>query len=155
MADKVYPLTPEGRRKLEDELEFLRTVRRPQVAERIHQAKEGGDITENAGYDEAKNEQGFVEGRIMTIEAILRDAVVLTEPQENDCVRLGSHVTVLDGDGESCVYHIVGSTEADPRQGRISDESPVGKALMGHRAGERVVARTPAGNLQLTITAIA
>lgn len=155
MADKVHYITPEGKRKLEEELEFLRTVRRPQVSELIRLAKEGGDITENAGYDEAKNEQGFVEGRILTIEAILHDAVILTEPQENDSVQLGSRVTVVDGDGEAYQYQIVGSAEADPFRGRISNESPVGRALMGHRAGECVVARTPAGNLRLTIMAIA
>ncbi len=155
MSEKVIYLTPDGKRKLEEELEHLRKVRRPQVADRIRMAKEGGDIMENSAYDEAKNEQGFVEGRIMTLEALLRDAVALTDPQECDSVQLGSRVTVLDGEGESCVFHIVGSTEADPRKGRISNESPVGQALMGRRVGEVVTARTPGGSLRFTVVAIA
>ncbi len=155
MAEKVTYLTPDGKRKLQEELEHLRNVRRPQIAERIRLAKEGGDITENSGYEEAKNEQGFVEGRIMTLEAMLRDAVVLTEPQGSDSVQIGSHVTVKDPEGEAMVYHIVGSAEADPRQGRISNESPVGKALIGHRAGDIVAVRTPAGSVHFTIVSIA
>lgn len=154
MADKVIYLTPDGRRKLEQELEHLRKVRRPQVAERIRLAKEGGDLTENAGYEEAKNEQGFVEGRIMTLEAMLRDATVLNEPCENDSVQMGSHVTVTDADGESSVFQIVGSAEADPLHGRISNESPVGQALMGHKVGDVVTVRTPGGNQRFTITSI-
>lgn len=155
MAEKAVYLTPDGRRKLEEELEHLVKVRRPQVAERIRMAKEGGDISENSGYEEAKNEQGFVEGRIMTLQAMLRDAVVLNEPLESDVVQLGSHVTVLDSEGESCVFQIVGSAEADPKNGRISNESPVGKALMGHRKGDSVMASTPAGDLRFTIQLIA
>lgn len=154
MAEKVIYLTPDGRRKLEDELQHLRQVRRPQVAERIRLAKEGGDVMENAAYEEAKNEQGFVEGRIMTLESMLRDAVVLTEPN-SDTVQLGSHVTVIDGDGETLVFHIVGSAEADPTSGHISNESPVGKALMGHAVGDVVTVRTPGGNLCLSIVSIA
>ena len=154
MSEKPVYLTPDGRRKLEEELEHLRKVRRPQVAERIRLAKEGGDISENSGYEEAKNEQGFVEGRIMTLEAMLRDAIVLNEPLESDLVQLGSHVTVLDADGESTVFQIVGSAEADPRAGRISNESPVGKALMGHRVGDTVIVRAPAGSLRFTIQSI-
>ncbi len=155
MSEKVTYLTPEGKRKLEEELEHLRKVRRPQVAERIRMAKEGGDIMENSAYDEAKNEQGFVEGRILTLEAMLRDAVVLTEPLACDSVQLGSHVTVEYADGESTVFQIVGSAEADPRKGRISNESPVGEALMGRRAGEVITARTPGGSLRFTIVSIA
>ncbi|MDI7275764.1 MAG: transcription elongation factor GreA [Anaerolineae bacterium] len=155
MLEKVHYLTPDGKRKLESELEHLRTVRRPQVAERIRQAKEGGDIMENASYDDAKNEQAFVEGRIMTLQAILRDAVVLTQPEESDTVQLGCHVTVRDGEGESYVYHIVGSAEADPQNGRISNESPVGRALLGRRVGEVVTVRAPGGSMRLTITDIA
>ncbi len=155
MAEKVNYLTPDGRRKLEEELDFLLKVRRPQVAERIRSAKEGGDISENSAYDEAKDEQGFVEGRILTIEATLRDAVVLTEPVTSDTVQLGSRVTIADNEGETSVYHIVGSAEADPVEGRISNESPMGKALMGHHAGETVTVRAPSGNLRFTIEAIA
>ncbi len=154
MSDKVHYLTPDGKRKLESELEYLLTVRRAQVAERIRQAKEGGDIMENAGYDDAKNEQAFIEGRIMTLQAILRDAVVLTQPSESDTVQIGSHVTVCDDDGETSVYYIVGSTEADPVNGRISNESPVGRALLGRRVGDVVTVRTPGGNARLTILSI-
>ncbi len=154
MSEKVNYLTAEGKRKLEEELEYLRKVRRPQVAELIRLAKEGGDISENAGYDEAKNEQGFVEGRIMTIEAILQDSALLTEPKETDRVQLGSRVTLTDSEGETCVYQIVGSAEADPINGRISNESPVGKALMGHRVGETVVVCTPGGSIRLQIVSI-
>jgi transcription elongation factor GreA len=154
MSDKVHYLTPDGKRKLESELEYLLTVRRAQVAERIRQAKEGGDIMENAGYDDAKNEQAFIEGRIMTLQAILRDAVVLTQPEGSDTVQIGSHVTVCDADGETCVYYIVGSTEADPVNGRISNESPVGRALLGRRVGDVVTVRTPGGNARLTILSI-
>lgn len=154
MFEKVNYLTPEGKRKLEEELEYLRTVRRPQVAERIRLAKEGGDISENAGYDEAKNEQGFVEGRILTIEAILCDSALLTKPVGTDNVQLGSRVTLVDSEGEVCVYQIVGSAEADPVKGRISNESPVGKALMGHRAGETVVVRVPNGSIRYKIKSI-
>lgn len=155
MLDKVNYLTPDGKRKLEAELEHLRKVRRPEIAERIRQAKEGGDVTENAGYDEAKNEQGFIEGRIRTLEAMLLDAVVLTEPQGHESVQVGSRVTVVDGDGETRVFRIVGSAEADPQRGRISNESPVGKALLGHRPGEAVVAQAPGGKLIYKILSIA
>lgn len=155
MAEKVNYLTPDGKRKLEEELEYLCTVRRAQVAERIRMAKEGGDISENSAYEEAKNEQGFVEGRILTIEAMLHDAVVLEEPTTCDEVQLGSRVTVVDDDGEATVFHIVGSAEADPIEGRISNESPMGKALMGHRIGETVTVRAPSGNIRFTIQTIA
>lgn len=155
MTEKVNYLTPDGRKKLEEELEYLVKVRRPQVAERIRQAKEGGDISENSAYDEAKDEQGFIEGRILTIEAMLRDAVVLTQPASSDTVQIGSRVTVVDHEGEAAVYHIVGSAEADPIEGRISNESPMGKALMGHRVGDVVTVRAPSGNLRFTIRDIA
>ncbi|HOG46460.1 MAG TPA: transcription elongation factor GreA [Anaerolineae bacterium] len=154
MAEKVNYLTADGRKKLEEELEYLIKVRRPQVAERIRQAKEGGDISENSAYDEAKNEQGFVEGRICDVEATLRDAVVLTRPLSTDKVQVGSRVTVVDNEGEAVVYHIVGSAEADPVEGRISNESPMGQALMGHRVGDAVSVRAPSGNLRFTIKAI-
>ena len=154
MSDKVQYLTPEGKRKIEEELEYLRTVRRPQVAERIRQAKEGGDISENSGYDEAKNEQGFVEGRILTLEAMLRDAVLLTEAPQHETVQIGSRVTLCDEYEEDCLYQIVGSAEVDPAAGRISNESPVGKALLGRRVGDVITVRTPGGSVRYTIKAI-
>lgn len=154
MSEKIHYLTPEGKRKLEEELEYLRTVRRPQVAERIRLAKEGGDITENSGYDEAKNEQGFVEGRILTLEAMLRDAVLLTGVPNGDTVQVGSRVTLCDEEGDICMYQIVGSAEVDPSAGRISNESPVGKALLGRRVGEAITVHTPGGNVRYTVKAV-
>jgi len=150
MPGKKVFLTPEGRERLEKELEYLRTVRRREVAERIHIAKEGGDLMENAGYDEAKNEQAFLEGRILTLESILKHAVII-EKGPTDRVGLGSRVTVVEEGGEPETYHIVGSAEADPANGRISNESPLGKALIGHRVGEEVEVQTPGGLLHFRI----
>lgn len=155
MAEKPIFLTPEGRAKLEAELENLRTVRRAEVAERIHSAKEEGDIMENSAYDEAKNEQAFVEGRIMTIEQMLKNAVIIDETRVSDVVGIGSYVTVVErGDDEDEVYQIVGSAEADPSRGRISNESPVGRALIGKRVGEDVTVKIPDGVRHLTVTEI-
>ncbi|MBI4785676.1 MAG: transcription elongation factor GreA [Chloroflexi bacterium] len=155
MAEKPIFLTPEGRAKLEAELENLRTVRRAQVAERIHSAKEEGDIMENSAYDEAKNEQAFVEGRIMTIEQMLKNAVLIGATRAADTVGIGSYVTVVErGSREDEVYQIVGSAEADPARGRISNESPVGRALLGKRAGEEATVKTPDGVRYLKISDI-
>ncbi len=155
MADKPIFLTPEGRTKLEAELDHLRNVRRPQVAERIHSAKEEGDIMENSAYDEAKNEQAFVEGRIMTIEHMLKNAVMIEATRASDTVGLGSYVTVVErGGSDEENFHIVGSAEADPTRGRISNESPVGRALLGKRAGEEVQVKIPDGVRYLKITEI-
>jgi transcription elongation factor GreA len=151
MVDKPTYLTAAGKRKLEAELEYLRTVRRSEVARHIQEAKEGGDITENAGYDEAKNEQAFVEGRILTLEALLARAEVIEDPQPNGTVCLGSKVSVAENGGDAEVFHIVGSAESDPAQGRISDESPLGRALLGHRVGERVVVKAPNGPTEFEI----
>ncbi len=155
MAEKPIFLTPEGRAKLEAELENLRTVRRAEVAERIHSAKEEGDIMENSAYDEAKNEQAFVEGRIMTIEQMLKNAVIIDESRASDMVGIGSYVTVVErGDDDEEVYQIVGSAEADPSRGRISNESPVGRALLNKRVGEDVTVKIPDGVRHLTVTEI-
>ncbi len=146
MAEKPIFLTPEGRAKLEAELEHLRSVRRAEVAERIHSAKEEGDIMENSAYDEAKNEQAFVEGRIMTIEQMLKNAVIINETRSKDSVGLGSVVTIVErGASDEDVFHIVGSAEADPDRGRISNESPVGRALLGKRVGDEVQVKIPDG----------
>ena len=145
MTEKPTFLTVAGKHKLEEELDYLRTVRRPAVAEKIHDAKEGGDIMENAGYDEAKNEQAFVEGRIMTLEALLSKVEIIKESRHTDHVALGCSVTVMEKGGDPETFHIVGKTEADPSEGRISDESPLGRALMGHHVGNRVKVQTPAG----------
>ena len=155
MAEKPIFLTPEGRTKLEAELEQLKTVRRAQVAERIHSAKEEGDIMENSAYDEAKNEQAFVEGRILTVEQMLKNAVMIDKTRASDSVGIGSYVTVVErGDDDDEMYQIVGSAEADPTRGRISNESPVGRALLGKRVGEEVQVKIPDGLRHLKITEI-
>jgi transcription elongation factor GreA len=155
MVDKPVFLTQEGLKKLEEELQYLETEKRSQVAARIQSAKEEGDISENAEYDDAKHEQAFVEGRIMTLHAMIRNAVVIADNGPSDEVRLGSRVTVReDGLDEDEVYHMVGSAEADPLNGRISNESPIGRALMGQRAGAVVSYQAPAGEIRLTILKI-
>jgi transcription elongation factor GreA len=155
MAEKPIFLTPEGRTKLEAELEQLKTVRRAEVAERIHSAKEEGDIMENSAYDEAKNEQAFVEGRIMTIEQMLKNAVMIDATRATGIVGIGSYVTVLErGEKDDEMFQIVGSAEADPTKGRISNESPVGRALLGKRVGDEVQIKIPDGIRYLKITEI-
>ena len=152
MTDKVVFLTEEGLKKLERELEYLETEKRAEVAARIHSAKEEGDISENAEYDDAKHEQAFVEGRIMTLHAMIRNAQIIEPNGPSDVVRLGSHVTVMEeGSDEREVYHIVGSAEVDPLNGRVSNESPIGQALMGQRVGATVSYQAPAGEIHLTI----
>ena len=156
MHDKPVFLTPEGRAKLEAELKHLRDVKRPEVAERIRAAKEFSDTTDNAEFDEAKNEQAFVEGRILTLEKLLANAVLIDSDQAaaHDVVRLGSRVRVVNEDGQSEVYTIVGSAEASPRHGRISNESPVGQALLGRRIGDAVEVVAPAGIIRLSVASI-
>jgi transcription elongation factor GreA len=153
MSGKSF-LTLEGRQKLEEELNYLKTVRRVEVAQAIHEAKSDGDVMENAGYDEAKRQQAFVEGRILTIEAILENSVLIESNGSKDSVGLGSRVTVVEDGIEPETYSIVGSAEANPRNGRISNESPLGKALMGHRVGERVAFDAPAGRVEVEIVRI-
>ena len=154
MIEKPVFLTEKGRAKLEKELEYLCTVRRHEVAQRIHQAKEGGDITENAGYDEAKNEQAFVEGRILTIQQMLKNAQIIERHGPAGVVDLGIRVTIAEPGEEPEVYTIVGSAEADPGNGFISNESPVGRALMGHKVGDEMEVKTPGGGFSLKIVAI-
>jgi transcription elongation factor GreA len=155
MPDKPVFLTQEGKAKLEAELEHLRSVRRKEIAERIRAAKEGGDVTDNADYDDAKEQQAFVEGRILTIENMLRNAVIIeTEGIGTDSVQLGSRVTVVDHEGMQETYTIVGSAEAQPSNGRISNESPVGRALIGRRVGDEVMVNVPQGTLYFKILSI-
>jgi len=151
--EKVY-LTEEGLTKLKAELDHLYTVRRQEVAERIQRAKELTDTVDNAEYEDAKNEQAFVEGRIRTLEIMIKNAVVIPAESPSEQVRLGSKVTVQTQDGEQERYIIVGSPEADPSEGKISNESPVGKVLLGRRVGEEVEVRAPAGMLKLKIVTI-
>lgn len=148
MLDKPVFLTAEGKAKLAAELEFLQTVRRQEVAQRIRAAKEGGDVTDNADYDDAKMEQAFVEGRILTIDAMLKNATIIDETNHaSDHVHIGSRVTVIDNEDIEETYLIVGSAEARPSEGKISNESPLGRALIGRRSGDEVTVAAPAGML--------
>jgi transcription elongation factor GreA len=151
MSNQETFLTPEGYRKLEDELHHLTTVRRPEIAKAIHEAKLDGDVMENAGYEEAKRQQAFLEGRIMTVEAMLKNAVIIKSNGPSDTVVLGSRVTVIEDGWEPESYAIVGSAEADPGAGRISNESPLGKALIGHHIGDTVAFETPGGIVEVEI----
>jgi transcription elongation factor GreA len=155
MVERKVFLTPEGKRKLEEELAYLRTVRRKEVAQRIHEAKADGDILESAEYEDAKNEQAFVEGRILTLEALLTNVVLIEEEGPTDRVGMGSWVTVMgDDQDEPETYRIVDSAEADPARGLISHRSPIGRALMGHQPGEGVEVTTPGGIVHLQILRI-
>ena len=156
MAEKPVPLTKEGMAKLQEELGFLITVRRSQIARRIQEAKELTSAQNNAEFDDAKNEQAFVEGRILTLERIIQNATLIDEEEahHSNRVRLGSTVTVATQDGREQQYTIVGSAEAAPNQGRISNESPVGRSLLDKRVGDEVKVKAPAGTLRFTITAI-
>jgi transcription elongation factor GreA len=155
MHDKPVFLTPEGRAKLDAELNHLRDVVRPQVAERIHAAKEFSDTIDNAEFDEAKNEQSFVEGRILTLEKMLANSVIIESGTATpDIVRLGSRVAVVDQDGEEEHFTIVGSAEVNLREGKISNESPVGRALLGRHIGDEVEVAAPAGTLRFRISTI-
>lgn len=147
MVDKEVVLTVQGLKKLEDELELLKTVRRKEVAERIKQAIAFGDISENSEYDEAKNEQAQVEDRINRLETMLRKAVIIDEEDINtDVVSIGARVQVKDLEFDEVVeYTIVGSAEADPYELKISNESPVGKSLIGSKVGEVVEVQIPDG----------
>ncbi len=148
MAEKEIVLSPEGLKKLESELEYLKSVRRREVAERIKQARQFGDLDENSEYDDAKNEQAFVEGRIAELENVLRFARVLNrETIDPERVGLGSRITLRDLEsGEEFTYTIVSSAEADPAEGRISDQSPVGKAVLGQKVGSTVEVAAPIGH---------
>ena len=150
MNNKPVYLTAEGLERLKAELNQLITVDRPRIAQRIHDAKLDGDITENAEYEDAKQEQSFLEGRIATLEAQLKNAEVIEGSGNGDKVGIGSKVVIKGSDGEE-TFTIVGSAEAAPREGRISNESPVGAALMGHRKGDKVTVQAPAGSVTYTV----
>jgi transcription elongation factor GreA len=149
-------MTKEGKEKLEKELEELKTVKRKEVVERIKIARSFGDLSENSEYDAAKDEQAFVEGRISTIENMIRNAKIIEEDEKNsDTVQLGKSVTFVelpDGDEES--YTIVGSAEADPFEGKISNDSPIAKSLLGHKIGEEVTVQTPGGEMNVKIVEV-
>ncbi|ADL53451.1 transcription elongation factor GreA [Clostridium cellulovorans] len=156
MDSKKYVMTYEGLKKLEDELEFLKTVRRNDIKEKIKVALSFGDLSENSEYDEAKNEQAFVEGKIAQLEAMLKKVTVVDETDiQGDIVGIGTKVKVKDIDsGDVDVYSIVGSAEADPLEFKISHESPVGKAMLGKKVGETVDVAVPDGTIKLEILEI-
>jgi transcription elongation factor GreA len=152
---KDYILTPDGLTKLKEELEYLSGAKRREVAERIKEAREFGDISENSEYDDAKNEQAMLEAKIAQLEERLRSASVIDAADVGtDKVRVGSIVHVKDEKGKSVQYTIVGSAEADPGQRKLSNESPVGKALLGRKRGDEVSFATPRGDRKLKITKI-
>jgi transcription elongation factor GreA len=154
MADKPVYLTQGKKVELEEELKYLTTVRRKEVADAIKSAKEEGDLSENSAYEEAKLTQAFLEGRIQTIEVQLRNAVIIETNGHSDTVDIGSIVTVFEeGVGEE-TYRIVGSAEADPLDGKISNESPIGQALLGAKKGDVVTAETPGGELEFKVIKI-
>lgn len=155
-AEKVFPMTLAGKQKLEQELEQLKTVKRKEVVERIKIARSFGDLSENSEYDSAKEEQAFVEGRITTIENMIRNAKIIKEDETSvDEVNLGSTVTFIElPDGEEESYSIVGSAEADPFEGKISNDSPIAKSLLGKKVGDEVTVQTPGGEMVVKITSI-
>jgi len=150
----VY-LTVEGVENLRRELDHLVNVKRPALAERLHKAIQQGDLAENADYTTAKEEQGFLEGRIMQIEAMLRNTVTIQEDGPKDEVTLGSLVVVVEeGTEEAETFRIVGPAEANPANNKVSDKSPLGRALLGHRVGDTVMVKTPGGEIVFRIISI-
>lgn len=154
MTDKTY-LTAEGAEELRRELDQLVTVRRPALAEKLAEAVSQGDLKENADYHDAKEQQAFIEGRIKYLENILRSAVIIENSGKTDVVSLGSEVTILeDGTSEEETYTIVGAAEANPHAGKISNESPIGSALLGRKVGEKVRVKTPGGEVTFKVKRI-
>ncbi len=156
---KVYRLTPEGYAKNKERLEYLRTIKRKEIADYIHEAKEAGDISESSAYEDAKNEQAMVEGEIIKLERLLAVAEIMTPDMHREfagppVVRIGMQVDLTSASGTNRIFKIVETFEADPKSGLISDQSPVGKALMGHKEGEVVNVSTPGGVTTYTIRSI-
>ncbi len=155
MASKPTYVTAEGLQKLKEELEYLKVVKRKEVAEALKQAKAFGDLSENSEYDEAKNEQAEVERHIAELEDVLNHVEIIKSGGKKNKITVGSSVKVYDEEfDEEVVYTIVGSTETDPMENRISDESPIGKALLGKKPGEEVVADAPGGSIKMKILEI-
>ncbi|MGP4041771.1 MULTISPECIES: transcription elongation factor GreA [Gracilibacillus] len=154
--EKEFYMTEDGLKKLEEELEYLKTERRQEVVERIKIARDFGDLSENSEYDAAKDEQAFVESRIVQVENMIRNAVIIKDEDANpDVVSLGRTITFQElPDGEEESYTIVGSAEADPFEGKISNDSPIAKSLLGHSIGEEVVVPTPAGDMNVKIISV-
>lgn len=154
MPESMY-LTREGLEKMKAELEHLRTVRRPAVAESIHESRERGGTVGNAEYEDAKNELAFTEGRIQTLENLISNATIIEEGKAaGDTVEVGARVTVKSPEGKTSDYTITGSAEADPTKGKISNVSPIGKALLGKKVGEVTEVDAPAGKIKLEIVSI-
>lgn len=152
---KVFPMTEEGKRKLEEELEHLKTVKRKEVVERIKIARSFGDLSENSEYDSAKEEQAFVEGRITTLDNMIRNAKIIEDEGNSNIVSLGKTVTFVElPDGEEESYTIVGSAEADPFEGKISNDSPIAKSLLGKQVDDKVTVQTPGGEMFVQIVKI-
>lgn len=147
-------LTRQGYQKLQEELVYLRTSKRQEVAARLHEAMEGGELIEDAEYEAAKNEQAFVEGRIQELEMLLANARVIEESEKSEVVQVGSTVTIQESDNPEEIYTIVGPAEASPRDGRISNESPLGRALMEHRADDTVRVDAPGGSFTVRIVKV-
>jgi transcription elongation factor GreA len=154
MPDRTVYLTQEGFKRLDGELEHLRTVKRPEVSDRIRRSKDMNDVTDNAEYDEAKSEQSFIEGRIVELELTLANAQIIQDSGSTEYVGLGSRVKVRDDEGDEDDYRIVGSMEADAKHGMISNESPVGRALLGKKPGESATVVAPGGSFTLTVVTI-
>ncbi|WP_164668530.1 transcription elongation factor GreA [Virgibacillus doumboii] len=155
-TEKSFYMTQEGKEKLESELHYLKTERRQEVVERIKVARGFGDLSENSEYDAAKDEQAFVESRISQVETMIRNAVIIENDNDNpDIVSLGKSVTFKElPDGEEETYTIVGSAEADPFEGKISNDSPMAKSLLGHEIGTEVTVTTPGGDIQVQIVKV-
>lgn len=155
--ESIVYLTPEGLKKLKEELDWRINVRRPEIAKQTEAARKEGDLSENAGYDEAKYQAGMNEGRIMELEHRLKHAVIIKKNDgPTDTVQLGCTVTIIDKQfGDEEVYTIVGSPEASPSDGKISNESPIGSALMGKKVGDTVTVATPGGEISFGIISIA
>ncbi|HQV64167.1 MAG TPA: transcription elongation factor GreA [Anaerolineales bacterium] len=147
-------LTPEGEAKLNAELQDLKGPKREELSKRLRSAIQMGDLSENADYHKAKEDQGFLEGRIQELEAILRNAIIIKETKSSGIIFIGSHVTIQEDTFDPETYHLVGPTEADPRQGRISYESPIGRALMDKKVGDVAEAETPGGKIKFKILKI-
>ncbi len=154
MTQQQSYLTPEGEAKLRAELAELTGPRREELSQRLRSAIQMGDLSENADYHKAKEDQAFLEGRIQEIEAILRSAVIIEKTTNRDVVSIGSHVTIQEEDFPPETYHLVGPTEADPRNGRISHESPIGRALLDKKVGDVAEAEAPGGKIKFKILKI-
>lgn len=147
MSDNKHYLTPEGKQKMEEELRDLKENGRKELAERLKQAISMGDLSENADYHKAKEDQSFLEGRIQEIEAVLYHAEVIESQSKYHEVAVGARVTIKEDEYPPETYHLVGSQEADPSEGKISHQSPIGKAMIGHKVGDRVKAKLPNGEI--------